>query len=262
MILKNRRDKLNQFIPFLGTIAGTFLLVLFLDPIPQDQDYHNFADRRTFFGIPNFFDVVSNLPFFFAGGYGFYMSAKKTSHWIQPAWNFCFIGVAMIAFGSAYYHFNPDNTALIWDRLPMAVGFMGLFSALIGENINLKLGRHLLLPSLAAGLLSIVYWQMHDDLRFYIWVQGIPLLLILVSAFFFKSHYSHRQYLIYGLMLYILAKLFELFDREIYEWFSSTAGGHSLKHLSSAAAVFILAEMIRIRKEHGSGSTGEEKIEN
>lgn len=38
-----------------------------LDPIPQDPAYHRFTDTREFFGIPNFWNVVSNLPFLVVG---------------------------------------------------------------------------------------------------------------------------------------------------------------------------------------------------
>ena len=33
--------------------------LLLLSPIPQDQNYHQFADQRTIFGIPNFWNIVS-----------------------------------------------------------------------------------------------------------------------------------------------------------------------------------------------------------
>ena len=49
-------------------ILSTLILIslfglLALDPIPQDPDYHLFADGRTFFRIPNFYNVVSNIGF-------------------------------------------------------------------------------------------------------------------------------------------------------------------------------------------------------
>jgi hypothetical protein len=44
--------------------------LLLLPPIPQDQSYHQFADQRTIFGIPNFWNVVSNLPFLAVGAAG------------------------------------------------------------------------------------------------------------------------------------------------------------------------------------------------
>jgi hypothetical protein len=55
-----------------GLAAITLLLLLFLPPIPQPQDYHQFADQRTLLGVPNFWNVVSNLPFVLVGAWGLY----------------------------------------------------------------------------------------------------------------------------------------------------------------------------------------------
>jgi hypothetical protein len=44
--------------------------LLLLPPIPQDQSYHQFADQRILLGMPNFWNVVSNLPFIAVGAAG------------------------------------------------------------------------------------------------------------------------------------------------------------------------------------------------
>jgi hypothetical protein len=44
-------------------MATSLAALLLLGPIHQDQSYHYFADERSFFGVPNFWNVVSNLPF-------------------------------------------------------------------------------------------------------------------------------------------------------------------------------------------------------
>ena len=41
-----------------------------LPRIPQPLSYHLFADRRSLFGIPNFGNVASNLPFAVIGVWG------------------------------------------------------------------------------------------------------------------------------------------------------------------------------------------------
>ena len=43
-------------------------IVLLLPRIPQDPAYHVMADQRTVAGLPNAFDVLSNLPFAVVGG--------------------------------------------------------------------------------------------------------------------------------------------------------------------------------------------------
>ena len=69
-----------------------------------------------------------------------------------------FGGVLLTAICSSYYHLAPDNARLVWDRLPMTVGFMGLLAAMITERIDPRLGRALLVPLIFAGVGSVVYW--------------------------------------------------------------------------------------------------------
>src|SRR4029077_13777309 len=120
------------------TVLG---IVLFLPPVRQDQAYHSFADQREFRGIPNFLNVVSNLPFFVVGllGLQFVRSHGKDRQTFldgMERWPFLvlFIGVALTAFGSGYYHWSPDNDRLVWDRLPMAISFMAFFASMIAER--------------------------------------------------------------------------------------------------------------------------------
>ena len=65
------------------------------------------------------------------------------------AYSILLAGVALVAFGSSYYHFHPDNRTLFWDRLPMTIVFMSLLATTIGERISFNAGRLLLVPLLA-----------------------------------------------------------------------------------------------------------------
>jgi hypothetical protein len=91
-------------------LSGIFVLaalslaaLLLLPPILQDQSYHRFADERMLFGIPNFWNVVSNLPFIAVGAVGlrrFYRDPNTLA---------LFLGIFLTGFGSSYYHWNPNN---------------------------------------------------------------------------------------------------------------------------------------------------------
>jgi len=64
----------------------------------------------------------------------------------------------------------------------MAAVFMALLAATIGERISPQGGRLLLFPLLAAGVASVLYWRVSDDLRLYMLVQfyafaAVPLML-------------------------------------------------------------------------------------
>jgi hypothetical protein len=207
--------------------------IYLIGPFPQNQLYHNFADRRNFLGLPNFFDVMSNLPFLVIGGVGLIYALKNN---LSLSWKTMFFGVLLVAPGSAYYHYFPTNDTLVWDRLPMTIGFMALTSELMSTFISRKLEKILLPLGLVLGVLSIVYWVKFDDLRPYIFVQLTPILLIPTSIFIFKEVEIKTRYLWASFAFYLLAKLTETFDRQIF-YTLKFISGHSLKHILAAVAV-------------------------
>lgn len=242
-----------------GLVILTMVMVMFasylfsLPRIPQSASYHNFADQRCFFGIPNFLDVVSNLPFLIVGicGLGSVISGKYTSTFLveserRPFVVF-FLGVALTCFGSSYYHLHPTNTRLVWDRLPMTLGFMGILSASIAERISVKAGTRLLLPLVAAGVGSVFYWfwteaRGRGDLRSYSLVQFGSLFVLLVMLVLFRQRYTQSWCLWAALAFYVAAKLLESFDREIYS-VRHLVSGHTLKHLAAATAAYFILRM-------------------
>lgn len=241
--LRYWRETLLVLVPSLGLVG-----ILLLAPIPQDPRYHHFADIRTLLGVPNFANIVSNLPFLIFGiaGLAWSFSAPRTAAW--PCWATFFAGVALVCLGSGHYHAAPNDATLVWDRLPMTVAFMGLFVALLSEHVAVPLARYLLLPALVAGIASIGAWYVADDLRFYVWVQFAPLLVVPLALFLFPPRYTHRFYLLYGLAFYLLAKGAELYDHELYAVTQETLSGHSLKHLLASLSVLSVYLMLRRRQ--------------
>ena len=228
--------------------AVPLLILLCLPPIHQDARYHEFADTRRFLGVPNFADVVSNAPFLIVGLAGIVLGACGRLTGYSISWFTFFLGVAMVSVGSAYYHWHPNDDSLVWDRLPMTVGFIGLFMAIVSESVHPKLGTILLLPGLMLGAGSVIYWHYYDDLRFYAWVQFAPLLILPVLLVLFPSQYSHRYMLLIALACYLLAKLFEAFDRELFTILGGRVAGHAIKHLWAAASCFCILQMLRKRR--------------
>ncbi|MBI3778925.1 MAG: ceramidase domain-containing protein [Gammaproteobacteria bacterium] len=229
----------------VATLAG----VLLLPPITQDPEYHVFADRRGLLGIPNFLDVTTNLAFLAVGIAGIVLCASRW-HGIGArwAWMACFTGVALVSLGSGYYHVAPDNDSLVWDRLPMSIGFMALSVAVLSEHVSLRLEKYLLVPAIALGIASVIYWHYTDDLRLYVLVQFLPLLLLPVVLLLFKSPYPHRGLLLPALAIYVVSKLAEHYDTAVFAATGNILSGHSLKHLLAAAALFVVYRMLRARK--------------
>ena len=226
----------------LLVLLAPLALLLAGDPIHQDARLNTYADNRSFLGIPNFLDVVSNLAFVLVGVAGLFTGAARNG--ASRSWLTAFLGTALVCFGSGYYHWAPDNERLVWDRLPMTLAFMGLFVALLSEHLGERIERVLLAPALVAGIASVLWWHYTNDLRFYIWVQLAPFLAILVVVFAFPGRYTHRAYLLHGLALYALAKITEAYDGEIYSLTGRSLAGHTLKHLLAAGAVLIVYLML------------------
>lgn len=218
----------------MGILAAVSVIALVLiPPISQDQDYHQFADQRTLLGIPNFWNVVSNLPFIAVGASGLMKFYQK------PATFVLFSGFLLTGFGSSYYHWSPSDETLFWDRLPMTLCFMAILAIAIEERIDARVGALLLWPLLGVGLFSLLLWRWTGDLRLYVWVQFFPCLALPILFLMTPAKYTGLKYWVIAAVLYALAKVFELYDREIYSAIVAISG-HTLKHFAAAGACFAI----------------------
>lgn len=232
----------------LALLLPLGLLLLTVAPIPQDLSYHAFADARAYWDIPNFLNVVSNIPFLLVGVGGLMLSLAPREGTISRSWVVFFLATGLVSLGSGYYHWAPDNETLVWDRLPIALVLMGLLSALLGEHIGGRVERATLGPALVLGILSVAWWDYADDLRLYVWVQATPLLLVPLAVAIYPAKYTHRRYLLYGLGAYVLSRIAEFYDREIFLLSAQTVSGHTLKHLLAALGIFFVYLMLRRRQ--------------
>jgi hypothetical protein len=222
------------------------------DTISQIQSYHDFADKRTIFKIPNFFDITTNVFFAFFGFMGLNFCLRKKQKDAPWSWIIFFFGVTIVCLGSGYYHWNPNNNTLFWDRLPMTIGFMGVFIAILSEYVNPNIERFVLIPAILLGFSSVIYWHYIDDLRFYVWIQLIPILTIPMVMILFKSKYTHQRYLIFALIFYLLAKITETYDKEIFSILFKQFSGHSLKHILASFGPLYLYFMLKKREVRNS----------
>ena len=75
-------------------------MISFLDPIHQDLAYHQFVDARSWLGIPNAWNVLSNLPFVIVGLVALpWLAHQRVPH--RKMWVVFFIGITLTGFGSA-----------------------------------------------------------------------------------------------------------------------------------------------------------------
>jgi hypothetical protein len=252
-------NKANAFLLVVLTAAVAVAFSL-LPRIPQPLSYHLFADRRSFLGIPNFGDVVSNVPFGVIGIWGLLFLVRSSpiqlkQHFLnlRERWPyvFVFIGLLQTSFGSSYYHLSPNNARLVWDRLPMTIAFMAMVAAIIAERINLRAGLWFLPILLVVGMSSVLQWYASEtrgagDLRFYAAVQAYSALVLLL-ALVFPRPYTRTSDLAIVLGFYALAKAFESLDKLIFAA-GHIVSGHTLKHLAAAAAGYWILRMLQKRQ--------------
>ena len=256
----------SQRLAALLVLLTAAALLLMQGPLAQFDNYHAFADRRTWGGMPNAADLWSNLAFLVVGVWGWFrLRALRTDSRLTDAWPgyALFLGSLMLtAFGSSYYHWAPDDARLVWDRLPIALACAGLLAAAFAEVER----RSALVPCLLLGAFAVagvVWWIYTADLRLYLLLQGMPLILIPIWQHVRKAPRTERLSFASAIGVYALARMAEVYDAAIFsrvDWI----GGHTLKHLLAAVAcaliVYAVVQRVRVeRKDDGLSALGSRK---
>jgi hypothetical protein len=250
-------SKKSSIVFLVGIAVLIAVIGLLIDPIPQPQTYHSFADQRNWFGVANAWNVLSNIPFALVGIWGLFLlfcndRLQFVDNRERRLWAGVSIGFILTAIGSGYYHLAPDNTRLAWDRLPMTMIFMSYVAALISERINVRFGLCLWPVLLGIGFYSVFYWHSSElqgagDLRFYFGVQAFAILATLVMLLT-PSPYDRNWDLAVVAVLFVLAKFFEMFDHQFDVFTGGFFSGHTIKHLVSVLAGIWLLRMLWKRK--------------
>ncbi len=224
----------------LAGLAILFVLALAGPAVHQPGSYHHFADQRALWQLPTALDVLSNLPFAFAGIIGWIvlwrMPSRALGNVERAMVALFFTGLLLTAFASAWYHLAPDDPGLAVDRCGMAVAFAGLLGLAAAGRISGRAGAWLGLAVLLLGPLAarsalhtgnVLPWAV---LQF----GGMALIVMLVPR-----HSRHAALPVrWGLVMlaYAVAKLLELSDREVFELTAQWVSGHTLKHVIAAFA--------------------------
>ena len=239
-------QRARHLLPALVVLI-TALAMLLHGPILQPPDYHRFADQRVWLGIPNAADVLSNLGFAIVGVYGMCLVWRERDNTAlaqgRSGYALFFAALPLTALGSSWYHLAPDNARLVWDRLPIALACAGLLAAVWRETRTTHRGITVALACFA--MLSVAWWRYTDlqgmgDLRPYLLLQLMPLLLIPLWQWQHRSPALERQAFAVAIGLYILAKVSELADHAIFEMLA-VLSGHTLKHLLATLASAVVA---------------------
>ena len=225
-------------LPHYLPTAVTLLLAaaaLFHGPIHQPDGYHDFADQSLVWGIPHFCDVTSNLGFALAAFWGWLRMAPAADHDdLRHGWagyRLFLGGLFLTALGSTWYHLAPDNARLVWDRLPIALACAGLLAL--------------------AAVASVAWWYFTDlagagDLRPYLLLQGLPILLIPLWQWIYQAPTADRLAFGGALAIYVVAKLTEINDHQIAAVLDPVSG-HTLKHLLATGAAALIVGRLAFR---------------
>ena len=222
------------------TLAGFWLA----GPIAQPPGYHLFADARICLGVPNAANVASNGAFLVAGVLGLALCIGISPVGALYAWIVFFAGVALVCAGSAYYHWAPADSTLVWDRLPMTFGFMGLYVAALAEHVDRRIERALLLPAALIGPTTVLYWDLSGDLAFYLALQVATFASLVAMVAFFEHKHRQKGFLIAAFASYGVAVVCERLDLQIWSATAGAVSGHTIKHLFAAAAAGCVVLML------------------
>jgi hypothetical protein len=134
----------------------------------------------------------------------------------------------------------------------MTISFMGIIAALVSERISLRAGLISLAPLLILGAASPIQWYLselhsHGDIRFYAAVQLAAVLALPLFLLLFPPRYTRTSDLVWVAGFYVLAKLLETFDAQVFSM-GHLVSGHTLKHLAASLSGYILLRMLRFRR--------------
>ena len=219
--------------------------------LPASAHQHDFADQRGLQGLPCALDVLSNLPFAVAGAWGLVwlrrLGALRLCLATRATAALFFVGLVLTTAGSSWYHWQPDNAGLLWDRLGMSVAFAGLLGLAVVGRISPRAGLATALGLMVAAPAAVLAWAHTGNLTPWAVVQFGGMLVVLALACLPHRHGALVLQLGPLIAWYAAAKVMELADHSVYEATAGWVSGHTLKHLLAAgAALPVLFAMARL----------------
>lgn len=237
----------------LALILGPVLLVA-LDFSPDGSGHvplyahgHPFADARAFWGLSNAMDVLSNLPLAAVGLSGclLLLSDRRMPAATWTALQVFFMGLLLVALGSAWYHWAPSAAGLALGRLGMAVVFGGAVSLAVAERVGQRSASVTLTMVLMTALLSAVLPLTHGNVLPWVVVQFGGLGVIAWASLRPQVRGAMGVRLGWLVALYAVAKVAEATDAAVFQLTGEWISGHSLKHVVAALAAWPVLSAVK-----------------
>jgi len=233
---------------WLGVLA-LVLLAAFMPPLAQAPHFHDFADQRSWLGLPCALDVLSNLPFALFGLLGLYVLGRVPASALERTQRqlaaLFFAGLILTALCSGWYHWQPDNAGLVVDRLGMTVAFAGLLGLGVATHVSGRAAGWFAAAVLLCGPLAVWAWAASGNLLPWALLQGggMVLLLVLAAVRPLPGALAVRWGAV--IAIYAVAKALEQYDAAVYAYLGQLVSGHSLKHLVAAFAAWPVISALR-----------------
>lgn len=222
-------------------LAGAALAMLSAR-MAQPEEYHRFADTRSWLGIPNFLNVASNLPFMLAGAVALWdlrgaALSDRPAGWI---WRVFFAGMLLTGAGSAWYHWAPDHAGLFWDRLGMTIAFAAFTGGVFADRFGAVIGARVFWGALAAMAGGVLWWRAGfgagENVAPYLIAMYGGAAITLYATLAFPSRQPGEQHAFVALALFSVAMLFDAWLDGPLLGAGGVLSGHTLKHFLGALA--------------------------
>ena len=227
----------------IAALLSLTLVALFAPALPASAwPIPHYVDTRTWLGLHNAGDVLSNLAFLGMGVWGLMLMRARND---APVGASCFfVGLILTCAGSSIYHLDPDAPQwLVADRLGMAVAFAGFLGIAASERVSQRAGQAAMLLMIVAGPLAA--WVARENVTPWVIVQFGGMALAVGLALTRPRPGAIGVSLGGVILCYVLAKLFELGDVTVFEATGHIVSGHTLKHLAAALAASPVIRALR-----------------
>lgn len=245
----------RHWLVFLGLLALVAATSWFMPPFAQDPTYRQIAQTHRMLGMAKFWNVATSLAFLLVGAMGLARMLRGPARGVLPelrvVYMTLFAGTVLVGLGSGWYHLNPDNTSLVFDRLPISIVFIALTCLVVGEHFMPALGRDLLAPLLLLGVALVGFWRLmeqgdHGDLRLYALMQSVPMVLVPLVLCLRPSRLNHAGVLWIPLVGYALARACDMANAWV--GFGQAFGGDVLKNLIASMGLSALVWAVDNRR--------------
>jgi hypothetical protein len=247
-----------QGMALAAVLVAAVVAALVAPAIVRGPTFHLYADRRTWLGIPNAGDVVSNLPFVIAGVIGLVRTRRAA----------LFLAIVAVGIGSAAYHVAPDDLALVFDWAPIALTLAFLAALVVGDRIDPATGRIAAVALSAVALASVLVWYAGGgtgtttagataagDMRWYVITQATLVLVVALVALAPATRIApatfDRRWLLLGVAGFVAARGLAAADRALLD--ATGVSGHSAKHVLLGLAATCLIPSVYVQRGKGEG---------